>query len=82
MVTEVRKVVVLVDGEGVIDWDRHEDGTFWDFGNPLCLYLTSGCKVYTYIKSHHHQADISVCAFYGIQLYLHEQHYCPNTGGR
>lgn len=41
MVTEVRKVVVLVDGGGgvgVIDWKRHEDEDFlgfWESSMPL-----------------------------------------------
>ena len=76
MVIEVRKVVTLVMGEGIIDWKRNE-GAFWSVGNPLCLHLAGGYKSSMYIQTHCHQADISVSASCCIQLDLNEQQYCP-----
>lgn len=77
MVIEVRKVVIFVMGEGIIDWKRHE-GAFWSVWTPLCLHLAGGCKASMYIQTHCHQADISVSASYCIQLDLN----VPNAGGR
>lgn len=76
MVIEVRKVVLLVMKEGVIDWKRHE-GTFWSVGNPQCLHLTGSCQASTYTQTHCRQADMSVSASYCIQLYPNEEDYCP-----
>lgn len=61
MVIEVRKVVLLVMKEGVIDWKRHE-GTFWSVGDPRCLHLTGSCQASTYTQTHCRQADMSVSA--------------------
>lgn len=67
-----QKSSYLSDGEGVIDWKRQE-GTFWAIGNPLYLHLAGDYKMYTYTKSHCHQAAISLCALYCIKLCLNEQ---------
>lgn len=69
VVTKVRKVVILVMGEG--PFTGKGMGTF-----------SGGCKVNTWVKSHCHLADLSFCAFYWLQLYPNEQQYCPKCRWR
>lgn len=69
VVTKVRKVVFLVTGEGL-------------FTGKGTSAFSGGCKVNTWMKSHCHLADLSVCAFAWLQLHLHEQQYCPKCRWR
>lgn len=60
VVSKVRKMVMLVTREGL-------------FTGKGMRAFSCGCKVNTWMKSHCHLADLSVCAFYGLQVYRNGQ---------
>lgn len=68
--------------------DKSQEGGFpGDRGGGLFTgkgtrAFSGGCKVNTWMKSHCHLADLSVCAFTWLQLHLHEQQYCPKCRWR